>query len=48
LQIWWRSWRRVDGRAMNTFQFTCNDVGKLRNLMRKLGKIDGVYEVDRM
>jgi GTP pyrophosphokinase len=38
----------VDGRAVNTFQFQVPDVAKLRNLMRDLSKIDGVYEVERM
>jgi guanosine-3',5'-bis(diphosphate) 3'-pyrophosphohydrolase len=38
----------VDGRAVNTFQFECSDVGKLNGLMRNLSKIDGVYEVDRL
>jgi GTP diphosphokinase / guanosine-3',5'-bis(diphosphate) 3'-diphosphatase len=38
----------VDGRAVNTFQFHVDDVGKLRALVRKLSKIDGVFEVDRV
>jgi GTP pyrophosphokinase len=38
----------VDGRAVNTFQFHVDDVGKLRALVRKLQKIDGVFEVDRV
>ena len=38
----------VDGRAVNTFQFQVPDVGKLRDLMRRLSRVDGVYEVDRM
>ena len=37
----------VDGRALNTFQFSIRDVTKLRNLMRSISKVDGVYEVDR-
>jgi GTP pyrophosphokinase len=37
----------VNGRALNTFQFSIDDVGKLRNLMRHLLKVEGVYEVDR-
>ena len=32
-----------DGSAVNLFQFTVNDVAKLRTLMRKIGQIDGVY-----
>jgi GTP pyrophosphokinase len=38
----------VNGRSLNTFQFLINDVAKLRNLMRSLQKIDGVYEVERL
>ncbi len=38
----------VEGRALNTFQFSVGDVGKLRGLMRKLSKVDGVYEVERV
>jgi guanosine-3',5'-bis(diphosphate) 3'-pyrophosphohydrolase len=37
----------VEGRALNTFQFQVDDVSKLRALMRKLSKVDGVYEVER-
>ena len=36
-----------DGSAVNLFQFTVNDVAKLRTLMRKIGQIDGVYDVQR-
>ncbi|MFI5306800.1 MAG: RelA/SpoT family protein [Polyangiales bacterium] len=38
----------VEGRALNTFQFHVPDVSKLRALIRKLSKIDGVYEVERV
>jgi GTP diphosphokinase / guanosine-3',5'-bis(diphosphate) 3'-diphosphatase len=38
----------VEGRAMNTFQFHVDDVGKLRSLMRRISKVDGVYEVERV
>ena len=38
----------VDGRAVNTFQFHVDDVSKLRTLMRKIAKVDGVYEVERV
>ncbi|MGD8859307.1 MAG: bifunctional (p)ppGpp synthetase/guanosine-3',5'-bis(diphosphate) 3'-pyrophosphohydrolase [Myxococcales bacterium] len=38
----------VDGRAVNTFQFLVSDVAKLRELIRKLSKVDGVYEVERI
>jgi GTP diphosphokinase / guanosine-3',5'-bis(diphosphate) 3'-diphosphatase len=37
-----------DGRAVSTFQFAVNDVGKLRTLMRSISKIDGVYDVERL
>jgi GTP diphosphokinase / guanosine-3',5'-bis(diphosphate) 3'-diphosphatase len=37
----------VNGRALNTFQFSINDVAKLRSLMRHLSKVEGVYEVER-
>jgi GTP diphosphokinase / guanosine-3',5'-bis(diphosphate) 3'-diphosphatase len=37
----------VNGRALNTFQFSIADVAKLRSLMRHLSKVDGVYEVER-
>ncbi|MEZ4336551.1 MAG: bifunctional (p)ppGpp synthetase/guanosine-3',5'-bis(diphosphate) 3'-pyrophosphohydrolase [Sandaracinaceae bacterium] len=36
-----------DGSAVNLFQFTVNDVAKLRSLMRKISQIDGVYDVQR-
>ena len=37
----------TDGSAVNLFQFTVNDVAKLRSLMRKISQIDGVYDVQR-
>src|SRR5688500_3555282 len=37
-----------DGRAVNIFQFTVGDVGKLRELMRSIQKIEGVYDVERV
>ena len=37
----------VEGRAINTFQFQVDNVTKLKALMRKLSKVDGVYEVER-
>ncbi|MFK7989823.1 MAG: bifunctional (p)ppGpp synthetase/guanosine-3',5'-bis(diphosphate) 3'-pyrophosphohydrolase [Sandaracinaceae bacterium] len=36
-----------DGSAVNLFQFTVNDVAKLRALMRRINQIDGVYDVQR-
>jgi GTP diphosphokinase / guanosine-3',5'-bis(diphosphate) 3'-diphosphatase len=38
----------VEGRSLNTFQFQVDDVGKLRNLMRKISKVEGVFEVERV
>jgi GTP pyrophosphokinase len=38
----------VEGRAVNTFQFSADDVSKVKSLMRKISKIDGVYEVERV
>jgi GTP diphosphokinase / guanosine-3',5'-bis(diphosphate) 3'-diphosphatase len=38
----------VEGRAVNTFQFSADDVSKVKTLMRKISKIDGVYEVERV
>jgi GTP pyrophosphokinase len=38
----------VEGRAVNTFQFQIADVGKLRALIRKLAKVDGVHDVERV
>jgi GTP diphosphokinase / guanosine-3',5'-bis(diphosphate) 3'-diphosphatase len=37
-----------DGRATNTFTFLCSDLGQLKGVMRKLQKIDGVVDVDRV
>jgi GTP pyrophosphokinase len=37
-----------DGRAVNVFQFSVDDVGKLRSLMRTIQKIDGVIDVERV
>jgi guanosine-3',5'-bis(diphosphate) 3'-pyrophosphohydrolase len=36
-----------DGRSVNTFQFHVDDASKVRALVRKLSKIEGVYEVER-
>jgi GTP pyrophosphokinase len=38
----------ADGRAVNVFQFTVSDVSKLKNLMRSIQRIDGVYDVERV
>jgi GTP diphosphokinase / guanosine-3',5'-bis(diphosphate) 3'-diphosphatase len=37
-----------DERAVNTFQFTVHDVDELRNVIRALQKIPGVYSVQRV
>jgi GTP pyrophosphokinase len=37
-----------DGRAINLFQFTVNDVKMLKTLMRQIQKIDGVIDVERI
>jgi len=37
-----------DGRATNTFTFLCSDLQQLKGVMRKLQKIDGVVEVQRV
>ncbi len=37
-----------DGRAVNVFQFTVGDVGKLKTLMRSIQRIEGVYDVERV
>ena len=37
-----------DGRAVNLFQFSVDDVNKLRALMRSIQKIDGVIDVERV
>lgn len=36
------------GRAINVFQFTVSDVGKLKVLMRNVQLIDGVFNVERI
>ena len=38
----------IDGRAVNTFQFSVGDASTLRTLMRNISKIQGVYEVERV
>ena len=38
----------MDGRSVNTFQFTVGDAGTLRTLMRNIAKIQGVYDVERV
>ncbi|MDD9941808.1 MAG: bifunctional (p)ppGpp synthetase/guanosine-3',5'-bis(diphosphate) 3'-pyrophosphohydrolase [Myxococcales bacterium] len=38
----------VEGRAVNTFQFNIGSVDALRKLTRRLSKVDGIYEVERM
>jgi GTP pyrophosphokinase len=38
----------MDGRSVNTFQFTVSDANKLRMLMRNIAKIQGVYDVERV
>jgi GTP diphosphokinase / guanosine-3',5'-bis(diphosphate) 3'-diphosphatase len=42
----WRS--LMDGRSVNTFQFTVGDASTLRTLMRNIAKIQGVYDVERV
>ena len=37
-----------DGRAHNTFTFQCGDVNQLRNVMKALGKLNGVVSVQRV
>ena len=36
------------GRAVNIFQFAIGDVSKLKNLMRRIQRVDGVFEVERV
>jgi len=36
-----------DGRACNIFTFPCTDLGQLKSVMRALGKVKGVVEVER-
>jgi hypothetical protein len=38
----------MDGRSVNTFQFTVGDAATLRLLMRNIAKIQGVYDVERV
>jgi guanosine-3',5'-bis(diphosphate) 3'-pyrophosphohydrolase len=38
----------MDGRSVNTFQFTVADAGQLKVLMRNIAKIQGVYDVERV
>jgi GTP diphosphokinase / guanosine-3',5'-bis(diphosphate) 3'-diphosphatase len=38
----------MDGRSVNTFQFTVLDAGQLKALMRNIAKIQGVYDVERV
>jgi GTP pyrophosphokinase len=38
----------MDGRSVNTFQFTVGDASTLRLLMRNIAKISGVYDVERV
>ncbi len=37
-----------EGRAHNTFTFQCSDLGHLKNVMKALGKLNGVVSVDRV
>jgi GTP pyrophosphokinase len=37
-----------DGRATNTFTFLCSDLNQLKGVVRKLQKIEGVVEVERV
>ncbi|MGF1469252.1 MAG: RelA/SpoT family protein [Sandaracinaceae bacterium] len=36
-----------DGKALNLFHFTVSDVAKLKALMRRLGQLEGVFDVQR-
>ena len=36
-----------DGRATNSFTFLCASLAELKNIVRKLQRIDGVIQVDR-
>ncbi len=38
----------MDGRSVNTFQFTVGDASQLKTLMRNISKIQGVYDVERV
>ena len=37
-----------DGRAVNLFQFTISDRSRLRTVMRRIAKIEGVKDVERL
>ena len=37
-----------EGRAHNTFTFQCSDLNHLKNVMKALGKLNGVVSVDRV
>ena len=37
-----------DNRAVNTFQFNVSDLDQLKNVMRSLQRINGVYSVERI
>ncbi|MFW6050771.1 MAG: RelA/SpoT family protein [Myxococcota bacterium] len=38
----------TDGRAVNHFQFTVADLAKLKNIMRGISKVEGVFDVERV
>lgn len=38
----------VEGRAVNTFQFNIEGVDALRTLVRRLSKVNGIFEVERV
>jgi GTP pyrophosphokinase len=38
----------MDGRSVNTFQFTVGDASTLKTLMRNIARIQGVYDVERV
>ncbi len=37
-----------DGKAVNLFHFSVSDLDKLRSVMRKIGRIDGITDVERI
>jgi len=37
-----------EGRAVNIFSFICSDLSQLKLVMRELGKLNGVYSVERV
>ena len=37
-----------EGRAVNVFQFTVQDLERLRSVMRGIAKLSGVTEVERV